>query len=388
MHSVSLRTILIVYLLYLFFQMNSKMELILNSSWKNFELSNFSIMTCCVCAIVTLSVYFTEYFIKRKIRTKEHSIIEFPEFFQTLMSSQEDNDTLLSTKKNNNESSSTVTTYSRFFIFNFLYFVFMFGLITFLHRYATVLLVVQHIAVVGVIFLCFMQFGRPKRAIPLALIYATVWLTSIDTPYRWILNNTIVVMCILLTGYIRFKNFIYLQIFMWLAFVYDVYMLSGINVSDPLQFLSYHDNVAVVTSTVAAPLAQKCSNLLCHVFNHDNNFKIPTAFSIQFGEEIDHVFIGTGDIMIGAFVANFSFRFFKKTNYMAFTVISYGVSVALLSQVSTNAPFPALLTIVPICTLALMVLGVWSNKSLEMILDCQEGSNCRVIRRISDPLCV
>jgi len=361
----------------------------MNSGWQDFEMSNFSIMTFCVCAIVTLSVYFTEYFIKRKARTKEHNIIEFPEFFQTLLNSQEDNDKLLPTS-NSKDSSSTPTTYSRFFIFNFLYFVFMFILITFLHRYAAVLLVVQHIAVIGVIFLCFMQFGRPTRAIPLALLYAALWLTSIDTPYRWILNNTIVVMCILLTGYIRFKNFIYLQIFMWLAFVYDVYMLSGINVSNNLQhfqFFSYHENLAAVAPTVD-PLIQQCKNLLCHVFNHDNNFKIPTAFSIQFGEEIDHVFIGTGDIMIGAFVANFTFRFFKKTNYMAFTVISFGVSVALLSQISTNAPFPALLTIVPICTLALMVLGLWSNKSLEMILDCQEGSNCRVIRRISDPLCV
>jgi len=275
--------------------------------------------------------------------------------------------------------------YAKFIFFNSLYFVFMFMLITVLHQYAVILLIVQHCAVIGVILLNFLQFGKPSRAVPLTVLYGFLWLSSVNTDYRWMLNNTIVIMCILLTGYIRFKNFIYLQIFMWLAFVYDVYMLSSIHLGDSFQFFSVRETTLEPLSVQHTDNEELCKTLLCHVFNHDSTFKIPTAFSIQFGSKVDHVFIGTGDIMIGAFVANFASRFFKKPNYVAFTVFAFGSAVSLLSHVATNAPFPALLTIVPICTLALMVLAIWSNKSMELLLDC-EKSDCRTIRRQSEEL--
>ena len=352
---------------------------------QNMELSNFSIMTLSVCGIVTLNVYFTEYFIRRKSRSKDHKMIDFPDFFHSLFRPIDDEKGAIKKMNNGNEELNNQSNYAKFLFFNSLYFVFMFMLITLLHQYAVILLIVQHCAVIGVILLNFLQFGKPSRAVPLTILYGFLWLSSVNTNYRWMLNNTIVIMCILLTGYIRFKNFIYLQIFMWLAFVYDVYMLSGIHLGNGLQFFSVRETTTVPLSVQNTDSDELCKTLLCHVFNHDNNFKIPTAFSIQFGSKVDHVFIGTGDIMFGAFVANFASRFFKKPNYVAFTVFAFGGAVGLLSHVATNAPFPALLTIVPICTLALMVLALWSNKSMELLLDC-EKSECRTIRKNSEEL--
>ena len=345
--------------------------------------SNFTIMTLCVCLIVTLNVYFSEYFIKARSTPtgnddtdKEEqniTMIDFPEFFQSMLWNKSDEDAA----HNNNNFMKNVNNdrwaYIKFSIFNMFYFIIMFLTIIFLHRYPTFLLVIQHISVFMVITLNFLQFGRALHTVPLSLLYGCIWFVSLNTEYRWIINNTIVFMCIILTGYIRFKNFIYLQIFMWLAFFYDVYMLHGIQM-DGLQFFSVREEV---TPNNVDEMQKSCQNLLCHLFSHDSNFKIPTAFSIQFGQQIDHVFIGTGDIMIGSFVANFAFRFFEKTKYMAFTVLTFGGAVGMLSYVTTNAPFPALLTIVPICTLSLMFLAVWSNRSHELIVGCKKERSVR-----------
>ena len=349
--------------------------------------SNFSIMTVCVCAIVTLNVYFAEYFINRRNSTdsngKEQNlkIIDFPGFFQTILWSKSDEDS------NNNSKylkDTTTTTnnkndrwsYIKFSIMNLFYFLIMFMIITVLHQYPSFLLVIQHISVFLVITLNFLQFGKALHTIPLSIVYGSIWFMSLNTEYRWILNNTIVFMCILLTGYIRFRNFIYLQIFMWLAFFYDVYMLYGIQI-DGIQFFSIREELTAAASSVMTAtggggvVQQSCQTMLCHLFSHDNNFKIPTAFSVQLGAEIDHVYIGTGDIMIGSFVTNFAFRFFEKTNYMVFTVFTFGGAVGMLSYVTTNAPFPALLTIVPVCTMSLVFLALWSSRSHELIVGCK-----------------
>lgn len=376
------------------------------------EPSNFTIMTLSVCVIVTINVYFTEYFISRKSSNKgtvaQNNMIDLPEFFHSFFwnkSEAEDNSGTSTNNNKNNTSMQSATTaserdnkgegwaYFKFLLVNSLYFVTIFVTITVLHRFSMLLLIIQHISVFVVIILSFLQFGKPFRTVPLSLVYGYIWLISLNSDYRWVLNNTIVFMCILLTGYIRFKNFIYLQIFMWVAFFYDVYMLNGIKVSS-FQLFSVREEVqAVALNTdnvvnLSAAAAESCDNLLCKLFSHDTNFKIPTAFSVQFGQKMDHVFIGTGDIMIGSFVANFAFRFFKKTNYMAFTVLMFGAAISMLSYVTTNAPFPALMTIVPVCTLSLIVLALWSNKSVELIIGCKEKPGSRKKKSIDELLYV
>ena len=373
--------------------------------------SNFSIMTLCVCVIVTLNVYFAEYFINRKhsnnangsSKEPKFNIIHFPEFFQTMFWSKSEEDDSNTSNSNKYTKNTTTTTnkndrwsYLKFSLLNLFYFLIMFSIVTVLHQYPSFLLIIQHISVFLVITLNFLQFGKALHTIPLSMIYGFIWLVSLNTDYRWILNNTIVFMCILLTGYIRFKNFLYLQIFMWLAFFYDVYMLHGIQV-DGLQFFSIREEVAVVSSSVVTAngggggaAQQSCQTMLCHFFNHDNNFQIPTAFSVQLGAEVDHVYIGTGDIMIGSFVANFAFRFFEKTNYMVFTVFTFGGAVGMLSYVTTNTPFPALLTIVPICTLSVVFLALLSRRSQELIIGCKnkDRSVYRKSKSIDDRLVV
>ena len=77
--------------------------------------SNFSIMTVCVCAIVTLNVYFAEYFINRRNSTdsngKEQNlkIIDFPGFFQTILWSKSDEDSNNNSKYLKDTTTTTTT---------------------------------------------------------------------------------------------------------------------------------------------------------------------------------------------------------------------------------------------------------------------------------------
>lgn len=338
------------------------------------EISNFSLMTIFSCGIVMLSVYFSEQFIRKPMKnsSSKENIICLPDVLQPVVSAI--------IEKKSERKQKQAQGYLLFFLYNILYFLAMFTTVVVMKRYPIFLLCIQHIAIIIVIGFCFLQFARPTVAIPCAAVYALLWFLSLNTSYRWIINNTIVIMCVLLTGYVQFRNFLYLQIFMWLAFVYDVYMLGGVNITNTFQFFSYttdKPNIEKVVQPALETAAESCQNLLCSIFSHDKSFKIPTVFSVQFGNPMEYVYIGSGDIMIGALVANFSLTFFKKIKYLLFTVSCFGVSIALLSQV-TQTPFPALLSIVPICSIGIILSGLFSRRWLELLVD-KEHSKSRVI---------
>lgn len=345
-------------------------QMLFNDALPKMEVSNFSLMTICACGIVMLSVYFAEEYIRKPSKTSSNlteNIIRLPDVLQPVVS-------VFIEKKSDDKQyrkPALEQSYVLFLVYNIIYFLAMFVTVVVMKKYPILLLCVQHIAIVIVIGFYFLQFARPTVAIPCAAVYTLVWFLSVNTSYRWMINNTIVIMCVLMTGYVQFRNFLYLQIFMWLAFVYDVYMLGGVNIASTFQFFSYTDKPLINPVEPVLDIqavTDSCQTLLCSIFSHDKSFKIPTVFSVQFGNPIDYVYIGSGDIMIGALVANFSLTFFKKVKYMLFTVLCFGVSVALLSQV-TRTPFPALLSIVPICTIAIMLSGLCSRRWLELLVD-------------------
>lgn len=83
------------------------------------------------------------------------------------------------------------------------------------------------------------------------------------------------------------------------------------------------------------------------------------------GPQQEHVFLGAGDIIIGCLVANFSQMFFKSLRYLSGTVSSYAIAIALLRKVE-HEPYPALVTIVPLCSFQLVVSAILSHKTRKL----------------------
>lgn len=337
---------------------------------EDFTNANFIIMNVSVSALVFMSAYYADFFIRGSREVKLKNVIHVPD---SVLPSHENNEnipcdeTIFGCLKQRR--------YLSYFAYNIIYFVLMFYSVVGMKKYPGVMVIIQHIAIVSIISLYFLQFVRPTIAVPISIAYATVWFLSGHTQYRWLVNNTIVIMSVLLTGYIQFKNFMYLQIFMWLAFVYDVYLLAGLKFFGAGSELFSIDqksdvNIQGVTTT--------CQTLLCSLFTHNSNYELPTVFSIQLGRSENFVYIGTGDIIIGAFAANFTLLFFKNIKYLIFTVATFGLSIAMLSQVA-ETPFPALLSIVPLCTVGLLLSGLASKRSVEMLLDNCSSSKDKII---------
>ncbi|CAB4027330.1 signal peptide peptidase-like 3 isoform X2 [Paramuricea clavata] len=238
---------------------------------------------------------------------------------------------------------------SHYVLLNFTYFALMAMLVVALRHYPTYIVYIQHMAVVGFIMIAFDGWFRPAVAYPLGIMLSILWFFSGRTAYRWILNNIIIVVFTLMVGDIQFKNFAVLQIFMWSAFIYDVCVLAGSTNLSPSLF-----SVGV----------EKCDTLICHLFRMHDKWELPSVFTMKFGNATQ-VFLGTGDILLGALVVNFSKSFFKSTKYVVAVVLSFSFALGLLSQID-SMPFPALATIVPVCSSAIILCAFISGKTRQL----------------------
>lgn len=238
---------------------------------------------------------------------------------------------------------------TRYLLLNFTYFALMALLVVALRHYPTYIVYVQHMAIVGFVMIAFDGWFPPGIAYPLGIAFSVLWFVSGNTAYRWMLNNIIIVIFTLMVGDIRFKNFAVLQIFMWSAFVYDVCVLAGTTNLSPSLF---------------SVGAQNCDTLICHLFRVHDKWQLPSVFTMKFGKA-SQVFLGTGDILLGALVVNFSKSFFKSTKYVVAVVLSFSFALGLLSQVDST-PFPALATIVPVCTLTIILCAFLSGQSKQL----------------------
>ncbi|EDO43943.1 predicted protein [Nematostella vectensis] len=233
-----------------------------------------------------------------------------------------------------------------YILLNFAYFATMGLTVICLQYYPSVMIILQHLAVLCFILVAFTQWFPGKIAYFVGMSFACLWLVSVKTQFRWLINNVIIAMFSLLASHVQFRNFAFLQIFLWTAFLYDVCLLSRMNDGSPAIF-SVGD----------------CSSLLCQLFEMNNAWELPAVFTVRFGENTTHVFLGTGDIVIGAIIANFAMSFFKSFKCVIGIVSSYGLAIAFLSQVDSNKPYPALVSIVPCCTVAIILCAVINRKT-------------------------
>ncbi len=244
-------------------------------------------------------------------------------------------------------------------LLNFTYFALMALLVVALRHYPTYIIYIQHMAVVGFIMIAFDGWFRPAIAYPTGIALSLAWFFSGSTAYRWILNNIIIVIFTLMVGDIQFKNFAVLQIFMWSAFIYDVCVLAG--------------SAANFAPSLFSVGIEECDTLICHLFKMHDKWELPSVFTMKFGNATQ-VFLGTGDILLGALVVNFSKSFFKTTKYVVAVVLSFSFALGLLSQVE-SMPFPALATIVPVCTSAIILCAFISGKTRQLFSVNKDASS-------------
>ena len=162
------------------------------------------------------------------------------------------------------------------------------------------------------------------------------------------MNDTVIALFSILVSHVHFRNFPSLQMFLWTAVVYDICL------------------VKVLSSGLPSLLSKgSCKSLLCNAFEINNEWELPTIFTFKLGPREGHVFLGAGDIVIGCIVANFSQMFFKSSKYLSGTVCSYALAIALLSRIEEE-PYPALVTIVPLCTCQLVLSAFLSRKAKKL----------------------
>ena len=207
---------------------------------------------------------------------------------------------------------------------------------------------VQHITVIICILIIFLQCFQPHLALCLGGLFSITWIASASTTFRWILNDVVIALFSLLVSHVHFQNFPSLQIFLWIAVVYDVCLVNTLSKGLP-SLLSVGN----------------CDTMLCNVFEINNQWELPTIFTFKLGPRDGHVFLGAGDIIIGCLVANFSQKFFRSPRYLSGTVLSYALAIALLSRVD-DEPYPALVTIVPLCSCQLVVSAILSRKAKKL----------------------
>ncbi|KAJ7333667.1 hypothetical protein OS493_017211 [Desmophyllum pertusum] len=259
-----------------------------------------------------------------------------------------------------NPSKGTELKLPQYLLFNFTYFAAMGLTVVILQYYPSVMIILQHVAVVSFIMIAFAQWLPLKMGYSLGILFGALWLLSVETEFRWIINNVIIAMFAFLASHVQFRNFAFLQIFLWTALVYDVCLLARMN--ETPQVLSVGE----------------CGNLLCQLFEMNSAWELPSVFTVRFGENQTHVFLGTGDIIIGAIVANFAMSFFKSPRCLLGVVASYSTAIAFLSQVDTNKPYPALISIVPMCSVSLVGCAVVCKKTKRLFsLTSKESSDLR-----------
>lgn len=258
------------------------------------------------------------------------------------------------------ESKGTELKLPQYLFFNFSYFAAMGLTVVFLQYYLSLMIILQHIAVMSFVVIAFAQWLPPKIGYTLGILFGAIWLLSVQTGFRWIINNIIIAMFAFLASHVQFRNFAFLQIFLWTALVYDVCLLARMNQSP--QVLSVGE----------------CGNLLCQLFEMNSAWELPSVFTVRFGENQTHVFLGTGDIIIGAIVANFAMSFFKSPRCLLGVVASYSTAIAFLSQVDTDRPYPALISIVPMCSFSLVGCAVACRKTKRLFsMTSKDNSDLR-----------
>ena len=208
-----------------------------------------------------------------------------------------------------------------------------------------VMICVQHITVIFCIVIAFLQWFQPYLALFFGGFFSIAWIASAFTTFRWIMNDIVIAFFSLLVSYVHFQNFPSLQMFLWIAVVYDVCLVNTLSRGLPSLFS-----------------AGDCDTLLCNAFEINNKWELPTIFTFKLGPRKGHVFLGAGDITIGCMLANFSQMFFRSSKYLSGTVLSFALAIALLSRIE-DEPYPALVTIVPLCSFQLVVSAILSRKA-------------------------
>lgn len=254
------------------------------------------------------------------------------------------------------ESQETEPGLVTYLFLNFCYFAAMGLTVLILQYHPSVMIVLQHIAVVSFIIIAFVQWLPPRIGLFAGVLFSVVWLLSVETNSRWFFNNLIIAMFTFLASHVHFRNFAFLQIFLWTAVIYDVCLLARMNGDSPQLFS-----------------VGECGNLLCQLFEMNNAWELPSIFTVCFGASDTRVFLGTGDIVIGAIISNFAMSFFRSLKCLASVVGSYGLAIGLLSHVDSNRPYPALISIVPCCSLALVLCAVFCKKTKRLFsMSCKE----------------
>ena len=228
-----------------------------------------------------------------------------------------------------------------------IYFALMAASVVLFQSHPYLMISVQHITVIFSILLSFVQWFKPYMALCLGGLFSIIWIMSAATMLRWVINDIVIALFALLVSHVHFQNFPSLQMFLWIALVYDVCLVRTISQSLPSLF-STGD--------------YSCDTVLCKAFEISDAWELPTMFTFKLGPREGHVYLGAGDIIIGCMVANFSQMFFRSSKYLSGTVLSYALAIALLSQVE-DEPYPALVTIVPLCSFQLVFSAILSRKA-------------------------
>jgi len=242
-----------------------------------------------------------------------------------------------------------------------IYFVLMAASVVLLQSHPYIMISVQHITVIFCIMLTFFQWFRPYVALCFGGLFSIIWIMSAATTFRWVINDIVIGLFALLVSHVHFQNFPSLQMFLWIAVVYDICLVKTISRGLPSLFSA----------------GDYCDTVLCKAFELSDAWELPTIFTFKIGPREGHVYLGAGDIIIGCMVANFSQMFFRSSKYLSGTVLSYAVAIALLSQVE-NDPYPALVTIVPLCSFQLVVSAILSRKARRLFsFQCLESGGQR-----------
>ena len=243
------------------------------------------------------------------------------------------------------------------------YFVLMAASVVLFQSHPYVMISVQHITVMLCILLTFGQWFKPYTALCFGGLFSIIWIMSAATKLRWIINDIVIAFFAILVSHVQFQNFPSLQMFLWIAVVYDVCLVKTISRGLPSLFSTGDYN---------------CESVLCKAFEISDAWELPSIFTFKLGPREGHVYLGAGDIIIGCMLANFSQMFFRSSKYLSETVLSYAVAIALLSQVEDD-PYPALVTIVPLCSFQLVVSAILCRKARRLFsFQCLETGGERV----------
>ncbi|XP_022801321.1 uncharacterized protein LOC111339006 [Stylophora pistillata] len=253
----------------------------------------------------------------------------------------------------------------RLLILYTIYFLTMAASVVLFQWYSFLIIFFQHITVIFCIFVTFYQWLQPRLALFVGGTFSTLWFMSGTTTFRWVLNDIVIAFFgLLVGGNVHFKSFPSLQIFLWLAVVYDVCLVKNVYQGVP--------------SLLSAGQGEKnCETVFCKAFEISDAWELPTIFTFKLGLPEEYVYLGAGDIIIGCIVSNFSQMFFRSSKYLSATVLTYAIAIALLSQVG-DEPYPALVTIVPLCSFQLVLSAILSNKTKNLFsFKCLESAKER-----------